>query len=159
MIKREHFLKLNVEQKVTVINALLRSGETLTSIANKFGMARSSLQAPFTTAGFKFNKKEKQYVFDNDLMTNPLTATEILTKLDKIEKLIKQFMITDKDIPYKEINEIIAKIPVGKEIRTTIRINKDIWEKFEKFCKNAPNYYKKDLLGIALLEFIKNYNT
>lgn len=157
MINRAQFLKMNIEQRATLLNALLRSGQSLSSIAEMFEMARSSLSAPLLRAGFVFDKSSKQYVFDDDTMTNPLTATEILTKLDRLESLLKQYLVEEKNIPYKSTNELISKIPTGKEIRVTIRINKDIWNKFGQFCKKNENMYKKDLMSIALLELIKNY--
>lgn len=157
MIQKVQFLKMNIEQRITIVNALLRSGETLSSIAEKFGMARSSLQAPFHGAGFKYDKGSKQYVFDDDLMTNPLTASEILSKLDRIESLLKQYLVADKNIPYQSTNDLMSRIPSGKEIRVTIRVNKDIWNKFNQFCEKNSNIYKKDLISIALLELIRNY--
>lgn len=153
----EQFLSLTIEQRVEVLNWRLQSGETLSSIASEFRIARSSLQAPFKAAGFKYNKVSKQYEYD-DLMTSPLSSSEILRKLDKIERLIKKYMVDDENVPYKEINEIISKIPSGKEIRVTIRINEEVWVRFDKFCNKNRNIYKKDLIDIALLELVRNYH-
>ena len=41
-------------------------------------------------------------------------------------------------------------------MRTTIRVNKKVWDDFKEFCEKQPNFHKKDLLSIALLEFEKN---
>lgn len=151
------FLKMNIEQRVMYVNALLRSGETLTSIARQIPIARSSLQAPFKVAGYVYDKKTKQYVFNDEVMTNPLTTTEIKERLIKIEELIRCYLVSEDSVHYQASNELIAEIPSGKEIRTTIRINEKIWNEFDKFSQNYPHFYKKDLFGMALSEFMGKY--
>lgn len=156
-LKPGQFLKMNIEQRVMYVNALLRSGESLTSIANKIPIARSSLQAPFKVAGYIFNRKTKQYVFNDEVMTNPLTTTEIKERLIIIEELIRRYLASEDSIPYKALNELIADVPSGKEIRVTIRINEKIWTAFDEYSNKHTNFYKKDLLGLALLEFMGMY--
>ena len=158
MATRDQFEKWNYDQKVSFINIHLKLGKTLTTIAEMVGMTRSGMQSQLHKAGFIFDKKDKQYYFDEVLMSNPLTATEILTKLEKIEKLLHRYMIGEEKIPYEESNRYIGELPYGEEIRVTIRINKNIWERFGSFCKrDLTNYHKKDLLSYALLHFIENY--
>jgi hypothetical protein len=90
-------------------------------------------------------------------MTNPLTTTEIKERLIRIEELIRRYLASEESIPYQTSNKLIAEIPSGKEIRVTIRINEKIWKEFSQFCENQLGFYKKDLLGVALLEFMEKY--
>lgn len=159
IMNRFQFLRLNIEQKAMLVNAMLRSGETLTSIAKKFQMARSSLQSPFRAAGFKFDRKNNQYVYDDEVMTNPLTTTEIKERLIRIEELIRRYLANEPLQNYQPSNELIVDIPSGKEIRVTIRVNEKIWQEFNDFCEKRPHFYKKDLLGIALLDFMEEYKS
>lgn len=157
MIPKVQYLRMNTEQKVMYVNALLRSGETLTSIAKKMSMARSSLQSSISVAGFVFERRTKQYVFNDELMTNPLTTTEIKERLNNIEEILKRYLSSENVQSYHVSNELISEIPSGNEIRVTIRINEKVWNKFNDFCNEKSNFYKKDLLTIALIEFMKNY--
>ena len=55
--------------------------------------------------------------------------------------------------------EIIIELPVdeSKEFKTSIRVNKIIWEQFKDFCKSNKNYTQKDLVSMALLEYMNKY--
>lgn len=55
--------------------------------------------------------------------------------------------------------EIIAELPLDstKEFKTSIRVNKVVWEEFKEFCKNNKNYTQKDLVSMAMLEYMNKY--
>ena len=55
--------------------------------------------------------------------------------------------------------EIIVELPLdeSKEFKTSIRVNKVIWEQFKEFCKSNKNYTQKDLVSMAMLEYMQKY--
>lgn len=42
-------------------------------------------------------------------------------------------------------------------IRTTVRVSKDSWDKFEAFCNYHKEFKNQDLLSQAKEEFIEKY--
>ena len=64
----------------------------------------------------------------------------------------KQEVTNNKD-------EIIVELPLDstKEFKTSIRVNKVVWEEFKEFCKNNKNYTQKDLVSMAMLEYMNKY--
>lgn len=47
----------------------------------------------------------------------------------------------------------------SETIKTTIRVDKDIWDDFSKICKSKYNHLNKhDLISKAFLDFINNYD-
>ncbi len=50
-------------------------------------------------------------------------------------------------------------IPEGDLVKKSIRINKNVWELFDRFCdKYYKKHTKQELLAYALLEYLKNHN-
>ncbi len=45
----------------------------------------------------------------------------------------------------------------NENTRTTIRINKTIWEEFDAFCEKNKEFNKQDLMAQALKEFMKKH--
>lgn len=55
------------------------------------------------------------------------------------------------------INEgIKIDLPDSETTRTTIRINKVIWDEFDLFCNKNKEFNKQDLMAQALKDFMKN---
>lgn len=54
---------------------------------------------------------------------------------------------------------IIIELPIKtkKDYRATARINNVIWKQFGVFCNQNPLYTKRDLLSIALEEYMERY--
>lgn len=74
---------------------------------------------------------------------------------DKILKIIEQY---DKKYD-KEYDGIIVELPVEtiKDFRTSIRVNNVVWEQFNEFVNNNKEFTKRDLISMALKEFIEKH--
>lgn len=70
-----------------------------------------------------------------------------------LKEMIKEYMEDDKS----HIKDIEITLPQREESRTTIRVNSGAWEKFEGFANRHSEFKKKDLISMALLEYIKNH--
>lgn len=80
---------------------------------------------------------------------------DLLNNYDKLKNIINEY---DKE-QSQEQKKIIIELPLDneKDFRTTIRINKSIWNEFNKFSEKNKEFNKKDLLSMALKEYIENH--
>ena len=76
---------------------------------------------------------------------------ELAKNYDKIMTLINN----DKSMN----DDIMIELPVETEdnYRTTIRINNVVWENFKEFCAQNKMFTQRDLLSMALTEYINKY--
>lgn len=84
---------------------------------------------------------------------------ELVNNYDKILKIIEQY---DKkyECEYDKIyTGITIEVPIEtvKDFRTTVRINNIIWNQFNDFCNNNKQFTKRDLLSMALKEYMENH--
>lgn len=68
---------------------------------------------------------------------------------------IKELLEADREA--KKSKDIVINLEDEEDTRTTIRVNAGAWKKFESFTLKNSEYKKKDLLSMALLEFIQNH--
>ena len=85
---------------------------------------------------------------------------EIIEHKEDIFDMLKWFKNRD-DNSMTEVIEVINEgikidLPDSETTRTTIRINKIIWDEFDLFCGENKEFNKQDLLAQALKNFIKN---
>lgn len=81
---------------------------------------------------------------------------------DKIQEIIKWFNNKGDDKGMTEVIEVVSQgikinLPESEIIRTTIRINKDTWDKFDKFVQEHKEFNKQDLMAQALEEYMNKY--
>lgn len=87
---------------------------------------------------------------------------ELAANYERIKNMLDDYEHTNSIHAQNEILEVNTGIridnPGGEVERTTVRISKDIINKWNEFCDQHKEYSKKDLLGQALIEFIEKYN-
>ena len=96
----------------------------------------------------------------NDTLNIRQDMIEIIDHKDEIFDMLEWFKNRD-DKGMTEVIEIINEgikidLPESETTRTTIRINKIIWDEFNKFCDENKAFNKQDLMAQALKEFMKN---
>lgn len=66
----------------------------------------------------------------------------------------------DKNLNIKE-NQMYLELPLENEdekyFKTSVRVNKRIWEEFKLFCKDKRSYTQKELVSMALKEYMDKY--
>jgi hypothetical protein len=88
---------------------------------------------------------------------------EIIEHKEDIFDMLKWFKNRD-DNSMTEVIEVINEgikidLPESETTRTTIRINKIIWDEFDLFCSENKEFNKQDLMAQALKNFMKdNYS-
>ena len=81
---------------------------------------------------------------------------------EDIKKMLEWFKNMNDD---KSMIEVSAKITDGlkididnsEHIRTTVRVSKSSWEKFENFCNEYKQFKKQDILSQFIEEGIEKY--
>lgn len=96
----------------------------------------------------------------HDLKSNIIN---LASDYDKIQEIIKWFDNKDDDEGMTEVIEVVDKgikinLPQSETIRTTIRINKNIWDNFDEFSKKNKEFNKQDLMAQALKEYMSKFN-
>ena len=131
---------------------------------------------PFTGAGVSpiakensivSNKNDKSMIFDIqieglDKETFKNNIIDLAANYERIKNLLDDYEHTNSIHVQSEILEVNTGIkidnPEGEVERTTVRISKDILNKWNKFCDENKQFSKKDLLGQAMIEFIQKYD-
>ena len=85
---------------------------------------------------------------------------EIIEHKEEIFDMLEWFKNRD-DKGMTEVIEVINEgikmdLPESETTRTTIRINKIIWDEFDLFCGKNKEFNKQDLMAQALKDFMRN---
>lgn len=171
---------LNIEE----INKLLQEGKSVKDIRLTLSIGEKNFQKQIKELGYKYNQKIKQYekiqaksitLKDKSYYSNieVINKTDVAADIDikKVADLVKHYdMIKElltwfKNREYEndiieviKDNRIEIDIDTDEAKRTTILVNKKIYEDFNVFCQKHKEYDKKDLLSMALKEYMKKYD-
>lgn len=171
-------------EKVKYILRLQSEGKTRHEIKNILGYKHlDSMTKYMRKRGYKV--KNNKYILEGDnyyenenfkidhlntiddkCMTsiNPVNIKqdiiEIIECKEEIFNMLKWFKNRD-DNSMTEVIELISEgikinLPESETTRTTIRINKVIWDEFNLFCSKNKEFNKQDLMAQALKDFMKN---
>lgn len=115
----------------------------------------------YIKSGISENKKSDDNSMTTVIKNKKLEENliDLLKNYDKLKNIINEYdKRYDKEYDREE-NKIIVELPLEneKEFRTTIRVNKIIWSQFNNFSDNNKEFTKKDLLSMALKEYIENH--
>ena len=95
--------------------------------------------------------KDNTMIISKDLDINKVS--DLVNEYETLKKLIEWFK--DKE---NTIDRIVIDLPESEDKRTTILINDIVYNQFNEFCNKHGEYSKKDLMAMALLEYINKYN-
>ena len=159
----------NINEVVEYLNNELSNGRTQKEIEiNDFKVNERVIAKRLTSRGYK--KIDNQYIKYDNSNTLVINQKEIQNKLiglaqnyDKILKVIQEY---DKkydskyDAQYdKEYAGIVVELPIETkaDFRATIRVNNVIWDNFSNFVNNHKEFTKRDLISMALKEYMENH--
>ena len=183
-MNKEEFKMLNIHEKANYINSELEKGLIRSEIYKHIGIAKSTVQGQlekeyrFDKSLNKFIPKEcddtaktivtsaNNVIIDNnnildiqqDLKANIVNLAE---EYNDIKKMLNWYRNNIDDMTKTNVIEIKSGIKIELEgtetTRTTIRINKNTWDKFKEFSEVHKEYNQQDLLAQALEEFIQKH--
>lgn len=85
-----------------------------------------------------------------------------LLNLIKYHDKLMDIVINFDDNEITDINpkEIIIKLPKDEDrsFRTTIRVNDVVWKRFKCFCEKNIDFAQKDLISMALVEYLSKFD-
>ncbi|NFG60040.1 hypothetical protein FC778_15320 [Clostridium botulinum] len=98
------------------------------------------------------DKNNTSLIIDEKLKTNIINLAK---NYNKIMSIVEGY---DKEYD-KKYDEIAIALPIEtiKDFRTSIRVNNVVWEQFNKFVGEHKEFTKRDLLSMALKEYINKY--
>lgn len=166
------------------INKMLQEGKSVKGIRSTLNVSEKSFQRQVKQLGYKYNQKTKQYEKievqsltqkrkDYSSNTGVINQTNVAADIDikKVADLVKNYdMIKElltwfKNKEYEndiieviQDNRIEIDIDTDETKRTTILVNKKIYDEFNEFCEKHKEYDKKDLLSMALKEYVQKYD-
>lgn len=81
---------------------------------------------------------------------------------DKIQEVLKWFDNRVDDEGMTQVIEFIQEgikinLPKSETTRTTIRINKCVWDRFDKFSEDNKEFNKQDLMAQALEDYMDKF--
>ena len=183
-MNKEEFKKLNVHEKAKYINSQLERGLIRAEIYKNIGIAKSTVQGQLEKE-YKFNKTLNKFILkenddksktlvikgDNvlkdsnnildiqqDLKSNIVNLAE---EYSTIKDMLDWYKNNVSDKSKTSVIEIKSGIKIKLEgtetTRTTIRINKNTWNKFKEFSEIHKEYNQQDLMAQALEEYMDKY--
>lgn len=78
---------------------------------------------------------------------------------DKILKIIQEYDEQSDEQSDKNNSNIAIQLPMESktDFRATIRVNNVVWESFSDFVNNHKEFTKRDLISMALKEYMENH--
>ena len=170
--------KDNILEQVEYINKILRGKKKgFTRIATEdFNITSEELLNQLKSFGY--SKVKNQFIDDRGQCVRPDVApkeTEVIVipKKDNVapvekenyQKLMSNFDILMEMIEkYKKNNEIatsdiVVQLPYesNKAYKASIRIHKEVLEEFKLFCSKNKEFSQKELISMALVEYMYKY--
>jgi len=178
--------KLDIDQLVKYVNLELKKNSNLSvnKLCDKLEIKRSTLKTKLQKEKYFFNTNNRSYeknkdVIENDdtnknkdISTNDSTMKEVISNNDNdmtfshqmksnLMELAKNYdkIMTLINSDKNMTDGIIIELPVETKdnYRTTIRINNVVWENFKEFCVQNKMFTQRDLLSMALTEYVNKY--
>lgn len=106
--------------------------------------------------------KKFLFIDDNELKKKILRMAE---QYDNIQDMLEWFRTKDRQVSSSQKTEVIEVINQGIQInlpkvdsiKTSIRVNNEVWREFGIFAENHSEFVKGDLLCQALREFMDKH--
>ena len=183
-MNKEQFNQLNIIEQMTYINDLLTS-MSLTKACESIGIDRATVRKRFKNKEISFNKDLNQYIFDKPIEKYGIEASKntldtvvnnkpIEAKIKKIEPTKESKRLLDLEskvsileIQIENIKELLKTTTntittysnirtfEGEEVVRSFRLNKDIQERFKRYCKTS-DYKVSDILNTILEDFLNS---
>lgn len=170
---------LSITDLVIFVNNKLEEGLSLIKIADLFSVNESTIRKKLNKAGYKrvnnkFILKSKEGVQEVVQDVVQSEDTSIVPKLEvesnnivNINSYFKENanIIIEMVESYKKSNvvqgkDIVVHLPHedDKSYKISMRVNKTVMEQFKKFCDDNKSFTQKELISMALLEYIQNHS-
>lgn len=184
-MEEEEFKRLRVEvlRKAGLVNMELRKKKSLAEALK----INNITEDKFNMLGWEYNKNTNAIervhyvgykdlkadsnivVADDSIILNNKPNTEIMDNLDKskLQDLIDNYTVISQMVQMFKQNQqinlknnnIVVELPPeeDKSFKVSYRVNKTIHNQFKEFCQEHKEFTSKDLLSMALKEYMDKY--
>ena len=142
----------------------------LRKVAKEYQMTKKNLIKKLNRTGYEYDKRRKGYiylnsdteVFKNDCITSHYNMEKLyemnMILIDKLNQSNIEKQMCTSDVIETDI-KLVADFDNTKYKQTSIKVNEDVWEEFNRNCKeNHKQLDKQELISIALRDFNLKYN-
>lgn len=165
------------------VNRYLKEGYTVAQIRKELGIGEKLFQKQVKQLKYRYNQKTKQYepieddyssntkvinyhsntgvINSNDVNLDIKKMTDLVNSYDDIKQVLDWFKNREYDNSIIEVipnNKIEINIDTTETKRTTVLVNSQIYNEFNQFCNKHKEFDKKDLLSMALKEYMQKYD-
>ena len=185
MMDKEMFLNLNTEKQIDYLNKQLKEGNTVIRIREDLGIGEKKLQKIIKLNGYKYDQKIKQYIKVNQVIhdytkvihnennnTNDVVIHNVIhdvIQVDNIKYFNDNFELFKTMIErfkegmnnYNNTSNIVINLQDDTHLKRNprpVRINAFVEDKWKLFCEENKKFTKKELLSMALKEYMEKYN-
>lgn len=160
-----NYIKEQQDQGKTLSDIADINGKTYEAVRSKIKREKQKLNKGIVTKNTnntpiktKIEKPIKLNKKDMNSSNNNIDISKIENKLDFIINLIENS--TEKESIVQNVGQAL-QIAVQRKntyVKTSMRVEKNIWEKFLEFAKSKNGEYtQQDLISLALREFLEKY--
>ena len=168
---------------VLVVNRELEHIRSRRKVAKKLGLSKRKLTKQMKLNNHEYDRKLKQFILNKKgaiaLNRQTMIADEsnhtdinipnemkyklvdILSKYERFNAMLEKYESDMNSNNQSDVIEVPYRLTVdfeGDYKRTTVEINENIWNEFSQVCKDRHKQLdKRDLISIALQDFIRNY--
>lgn len=153
---KEQFITLSPTKRVEEVNRLLKI-HSLKEIAAMLGFAYSTFTTEMRNGGeYQYNKKNKQYVkvFTSENSNGDRSTLAFIEENREIlQRLVEMYQTNQLLLLDEKVYSNTATFE-----NKSIKMNKDIYSDFSRFCETHYRHLKmQDLIAQALLDFMEKY--
>lgn len=149
----------------TLTRTMRKRGYVYDKVIEKYVKRTDEGQLSSNKTGDKIATTQNSTMIDlkNDMMKGNILG--LAKHYDEIMGLLTWYKAYGGQLSSNEpqIIEVVKQginidLPQSKSIKTSIRVNQEIWEQFGKFAEQHREFVKGDLLAQALKEYMENYS-
>lgn len=176
---RNKFDLLSSEDKINYINEELLKGKTVIRIREDLSIGEKTLQRLVKNWGYAYNQRLRQYIKQHTELTQikecdkgntniiPSNLKNDLIEIVQMKEDLKELIRNYKEGYDKEHTQVIEVIsdegikidlPDSEIVRTTVRVNKEVLDRWNEFSEKHKEFSKTNLLSSCMLEYIDKYD-
>ncbi|MGL4949285.1 MAG: hypothetical protein ACRC5M_02800 [Anaeroplasmataceae bacterium] len=144
-MEKLNYKDLTIDDIVKISNEKLSEGVPFKELCKYLMTTDKTLKIHLNGFGYEYNSKLKQI---EKVQTRFVTMDEFLKLQDSVKDLYK---LLDKNTikPVEGIKEFN-----GEFASKNFKIDVDVWERFNKFCKDNRQYKVQDIINSVLSNFL-----
>lgn len=144
-VNKSTFNKMNIEEQVDTFNYFLHNLDNIKDVCNKIGISYSTIRDRFHRKNYRFDKKTKQYILNNNNKELEILITKVIKELDT--KSIASNLVDDINYDKDDENKVTVR---------SFRLYESVLNEFINFC-NTSKIKQYNILSLFIIEGMNKY--